>query len=579
MGGTRYCGLVSAIAFAIGAFAQGDRPKRAVPVSPDQVSAFQRYQKYAIVVGIGDYPEGSGLSALHYAKSDANAIADVLEKQGFAVRPLYDAKASRSLISQALRDAADLSDPGGTLLFYFSGHGFRAGDDNYLATYGASAMDLSRDGLSLREVRQILQKAAAKRKVVFLDACRSEGGKGGTARTFEGLDKSSGTRMLLSTQSGRISWESDDLRHGVFTYFLLKGLTGGAAGDDGRVTFRDLADYVAAEVRTYSFKSGRMQLPVELSDEAVGDFLLVGTKVEPGAPALPPEKAPETAAPVDTRAAIAPRPAAAESGESRGRAGGGSIGIRMQDVNGRIQIAEVIKDGPAWRAGLEPGDVLIDINKQRVQGSAHLLALIAQLRPGETVKLGVERNGVAYSADVLAGDREAIFGVDDLIEKARAAYRSSNNAEGERLMQQALARDPNRPEPYATLGVDQYYGSNPAQGAQYLTKAVQLGGWAVVRIHHHHVGDVGNASSYCVGNLWISREGVRFEGGIANESFAAGRHEIVEAEINKLVGAGLGMFHLKIAGANGKARTFNFVGLLPLSANESSFLLSLIRAN
>ena len=77
------------------------------------------------------------------------------------------------------------------------------------------------------------------------------------------------------------------MQSGVFTHFLLKGLAGEAAGSDGFVTFRDLADYVSTEVERWSFRSGQLQQPVELSDEAVGDFLLAETR---GAhvPAAPP---------------------------------------------------------------------------------------------------------------------------------------------------------------------------------------------------------------------------------------------------------------------------------------------------
>jgi hypothetical protein len=37
-------------------------------------------------------------------------------------------------------------------------------------------------------------------------------------------------RELYSTKAGRVSYESDVLRQGIFTYYLAKGLAGEAAG-------------------------------------------------------------------------------------------------------------------------------------------------------------------------------------------------------------------------------------------------------------------------------------------------------------------------------------------------------------
>ena len=114
-------------------------------------------------------------------------------------------------------------------------------------------------------------------------------------------------------------------------------------------------------------------------------------------------------------------------------------------------------------------------------------------------------------------------------------------------------------------------------GAQSLAKAVQLGGWAVVRVRHHDGGDVSLAANYCEGNLSISRNDLKFDSGLRNDSFSVSRGDILEAEVNKFIGAVAGMFHIKIPAANGKSHTFNFIGTLPQSAEEAKFLLGLIR--
>src|ERR1019366_7115023 len=107
----------------------------------------------------------------------------------------------------------------GTLLFYFSGHGFAAKGINYLATYGATIDDLEGEGLSLAQVERLVKSSRARRQVLWIDACRSDPGAGVrdvSRRTFGQLNAAEGMRMLFSTRAGSVSYEDDSLRHGVF---------------------------------------------------------------------------------------------------------------------------------------------------------------------------------------------------------------------------------------------------------------------------------------------------------------------------------------------------------------------------
>ncbi len=58
-----------------------------------------------------------------------------------------------------------------------------------------------------------------------------------------------------------VSGEDDELRHGVFTYFLLEGLRGKADTDkDGIITVDEIYRYVSREVPR---ATGQEQHPVE----------------------------------------------------------------------------------------------------------------------------------------------------------------------------------------------------------------------------------------------------------------------------------------------------------------------------
>ena len=84
---------------------------------------------------------------------------------------------------------------------------------------------------------------------------------------------SQGTRVLYAAESNRQSYEADELEHGVFTYFLVKGLRGDASATDGFITFDDLARYVTRSVQEWGITKGRTQLP-HSSGEHSGDFLI-----------------------------------------------------------------------------------------------------------------------------------------------------------------------------------------------------------------------------------------------------------------------------------------------------------------
>jgi formylglycine-generating enzyme required for sulfatase activity len=91
---------------------------------------------------------------------------------------------------------------------------------------------------------------------------------------------------LFSSRQGTESFEDTTLGHGVFTYFVLRGLRGEASGSDGLVTFQDLAGYVTDSMRSHSTKTGHPQIPFQ-AGEASGDFLVAKVN-SPNAPSPTP---------------------------------------------------------------------------------------------------------------------------------------------------------------------------------------------------------------------------------------------------------------------------------------------------
>lgn len=70
-----------------------------------------------------------------------------------------------------------------------------------------------------------------------------------------------------------------------------------------------------------------------------------------------------------------------------------------------ILVSGVFRDGPAYQAGVTPGDVITEINGEPLQDPRDALAFISTKRPGEAVEITVIRKGEAYRIKATVGER------------------------------------------------------------------------------------------------------------------------------------------------------------------------------
>ena len=69
--------------------------------------------------------------------------------------------------------------------------------------------------------------------------------------------------------------------------------------------------------------------------------------------------------------------------------------LDLSDGNGAL-VSGILKDGPAGRAGVESGDVVVSVNGKLVADSSSLVNLVASMKPGETAKLVVARRNLSF---------------------------------------------------------------------------------------------------------------------------------------------------------------------------------------
>ena len=72
-----------------------------------------------------------------------------------------------------------------------------------------------------------------------------------------------------------------------------------------------------------------------------------------------------------------------------------------------VIITGVLQNGPAFKAGLKPGDVLLAVGEKDVRNVSELLTLIAAQTPGSAVKMRIKRRDADLSLDVTPAQRPA----------------------------------------------------------------------------------------------------------------------------------------------------------------------------
>lgn len=78
--------------------------------------------------------------------------------------------------------------------------------------------------------------------------------------------------------------------------------------------------------------------------------------------------------------------------------------FKLKDPRGAI-IAGVLRNGPADKAGVKPGDVLVGIEGKQVTDPQNMLTLVAGLQPGSTAKLRLRRGQEEIEVGVVVGKR------------------------------------------------------------------------------------------------------------------------------------------------------------------------------
>jgi len=97
---------------------------------------------------------------------------------------------------------------------------------------------------------------------------------------------------------------------------------------------------------------------------------------------------------------------------STGKVTRGRIGVQIQEVNAQFAdafgldrprgalVGQVIEGGPAEKAGIKTGDVILSVNGKTVERSTQLPSVISAIKPGNEARLEVWRDGASKTLSV-----------------------------------------------------------------------------------------------------------------------------------------------------------------------------------
>jgi uncharacterized caspase-like protein len=207
--------------------------------------ARQSAERLALVIGNSGYPDAD--APLSQTASDAEALANVLRKDGFVVNVVenaWHAEMTRAIDRLKLRVG-----PGSIVLLYFGGYGVQSDGQNYMIPVDAKIWgerDVRRDGVSADRLLSELKDSGARIRLAVIDASRRNPYERRFRSYSHGLASIQATANTLVLTSAAPDQVVDDRDgpHSPMMTALLKEMTSSTRSIQG--IFEDTRAAVAA---------------------------------------------------------------------------------------------------------------------------------------------------------------------------------------------------------------------------------------------------------------------------------------------------------------------------------------------
>ena len=247
----------------------------ALELNPLQVAKQPFKDSVAIIIGISDY---KNLPKADFANDDARIFYDYAIR-ALGIKPdniklLIDSDADQAEIYRAFKSWLPSRVRNSTEVYvFYSGHGLPTEDAQglYLLPQRADRDFIDKTAINQNEINAAIQASKPKSVTIFLDSCYS-----GMTRTGQSLianarpiNLKSNTQIfpseftvITSSKSDQISSSSPELKHGIFSFYLMRGMEGEAdLNKDGKITIGEMHTYLSENVSRQAGILNRNQIP------------------------------------------------------------------------------------------------------------------------------------------------------------------------------------------------------------------------------------------------------------------------------------------------------------------------------
>jgi hypothetical protein len=258
----------------VGRQAVSQTSNQSASLKPENIKRSASRDAVAIIIGIQNYKR---VPKADFANNDAKEFYEYAIR-GLGIKPeniklLLDEEADELEIVKAFENWLPLQvNKNKTDVFvFYSGHGLPSPDGQslYFLPYGVDKQYLSRTAVGQKEVVAYLTASKPKSVTMFIDACYSGQTRGGevllasakpiSLKTETNVFPSNFT-VISASANDQISSASPELKHGIFSFFLMKGMEGDADGNkDGKITAGEMQEYLQDKVSRQAMSMSRKQ--------------------------------------------------------------------------------------------------------------------------------------------------------------------------------------------------------------------------------------------------------------------------------------------------------------------------------
>ena len=246
-------------------------------LDPTKIKTKSSEDRVALIIGIEKYDQAPEAT---FANLDAKYFYEYARK-GFGVAKSNikllvdeDANLIKSLGTLNKWLPGKIKDGKTELIIFFAGHGLGSSDGTelYLLPQDSDPDLLARTALSRTELFKEIIALNPKSVTMFLDTCYSGVSRDETtllasARPVRIVPNDEGDipenfTIFSASQSNQISSGLAEAKHGIFSYYLMKGLEGNAdINKDNKITNGELIAYMDPNVSQKASELGRKQNP------------------------------------------------------------------------------------------------------------------------------------------------------------------------------------------------------------------------------------------------------------------------------------------------------------------------------